>query len=170
MINFLFLSGTKAIYVCDFVRKTLFLENPTNLLLSYRFRFIGCEALCIRVRDSRNTDSQSTNEDVCILTSLNFISLSLFLFLPSYFYLFFYLFIFFDLFFFLFPLYVVLHDFRFFRAPMHVTLAIFRTEMYEREREGIQFNPIEKRYDRILQKNLNRMILLAVELRIVAAR
>lgn len=76
MINFLFLSGTKAIYVCDFVRKTLFLENPTNLLLSYRFRFIGCEALCIRVRDSRNTDSQSTNEDVCILTSLNFISLS----------------------------------------------------------------------------------------------
>lgn len=77
MINFLFLSGTKAIYVCDFVRKTLFLENPTNLLLSYRFRFIGCEALCIRVRDSRNTDSQSTNEDVCILTSLNFISLSL---------------------------------------------------------------------------------------------
>lgn len=121
MINFLFLSGTKAIYVCDFVRKTLFLENPTNLLLSYRFRFIGCEALCIRVRDSRNTDSQSTNEDVCILTSLNFISLSL-----LYFY---------DLFFFLFPLYVVLHDFRFFRAPMHVTLAIFRTEMYERERE-----------------------------------
>lgn len=162
MINFLFLSGTKAIYVCDFVRKTLFLENPTNLLLSYRFRFIGCEALCIRVRDSRNTDSQSTNEDVCILTSLNFISLSLFLFLPSYFY---------DLFFFLFPLYVVLHDFRFFRAPvMHVTLAIFRTEMYERERERIQFNPIEKRYDRILQKNLNRMILLTVELRIVAAR
>lgn len=161
MINFLFLSGTKAIYVCDFVRKTLFLENPTNLLLSYRFRFIGCEALCIRVRDSRNTDSQSTNEDVCILTSLNFISLSLFLFLPSYFY---------DLFFFLFSLYVVLHDFRFFRAPMHVTLAIFRTEMYEREREGIQFNPIEKRYDRILQKNLNRMILLTVELRIVAAR
>lgn len=156
MINFLFLSGTKAIYVCDFVRKTLFLENPTNLLLSYRFRFIGCEALCIRVRDSRNTDSQSTNEDVCILTSLNFISLSL-----LYFY---------DLFFFLFPLYVVLHDFRFFRAPMHVTLAIFRTEMYEREREGIQFNPIEKRYDRILQKNLNRMILLTVELRIVAAR
>lgn len=121
MINFLFLSGTKAIYVCDFVRKTLFLENPTNLLLSYRFRFIGCEALCIRVRDSRNTDSQSTNEDVCILTSLNFISLSL-----LYFY---------DLFFFLFSLYVVLHDFRFFRAPMHVTLAIFRTEMYERERE-----------------------------------
>lgn len=120
MINFLFLSGTKAIYVCDFVRKTLFLENPTNLLLNYRFRFIGCEALCIRVRDSRNTDSQSTNEDVCILTSLNFISLSL-----LYFY---------DLFFFLFPLYVVLHDFRFFRAPMHVTLAIFRTEMYERER------------------------------------
>lgn len=156
MINFLFLSGTKAIYVCDFVRKTLFLENPTNLLLSYRFRFIGCEALCIRVRDSRNTDSQSTNEDVCILTSLNFISLSL-----LYFY---------DLFFFLFPLYVVLHDFRFFRAPMHVTLAIFRTEMYERERERIQFNPIEKRYDRILQKNLNRMILLTVELRIVAAR
>lgn len=156
MINFLFLSGTKAIYVCDFVRKTLFLENPTNLLLSYRFRFIGCEALCIRVRDSRNTDSQSTNEDVCILTSLNFISLSL-----LYFY---------DLFFFLFPLYVVLHDFRFFRAPMHVTLAIFRTEMYKRERERIQFNPIEKRYDRILQKNLNRMILLTVELRIVAAR
>lgn len=156
MINFLFLSGTKAIYVCDFVRKTLFLENPTNLLLSYRFRFIGCEALCIRVRDSRNTDSQSTNEDVCILTSLNFISLSL-----LYFY---------DLFFFLFSLYVVLHDFRFFRAPMHVTLAIFRTEMYERERERIQFNPIEKRYDRILQKNLNRMILLTVELRIVAAR
>lgn len=156
MINFLFLSGTKAIYVCDFVRKTLFLENPTNLLLSYRFRFIGCEALCIRVRDSRNTDSQSTNEDVCILTSLNFISLSL-----LYFY---------DLFFFLFLLYVVLHDFRFFRAPMHVTLAIFRTEMYERERERIQFNPIEKRYDRILQKNLNRIILLTVELRIVAAR
>lgn len=53
---------------------------------------------------------------------------------------------------------------------MHVTLAIFRTEMYERERERIQFNPIEKRYDRILQKNLNRMILLTVELRIVAAR
>lgn len=89
MINFLFLSGTKAIYVCDFVRKTLFLENPTNLLLSYRFRFIGCEALCIRVRDSRNTDSQSTNEDVCILTSLNFISLSLFCIFMIYFFFFF---------------------------------------------------------------------------------
>lgn len=86
MINFLFLSGTKAIYVCDFVRKTLFLENPTNLLLSYRFRFIGCEALCIRVRDSRNTDSQSTNEDVCILTSLNFISLSLLYFYDLFFF------------------------------------------------------------------------------------
>lgn len=65
--------------------KTLFLENPTNLLLSYRFRFIGCKALCIRVRDSRNTDSQPTNEDVRILTSLNFISLSFSLSPPSYF-------------------------------------------------------------------------------------
>lgn len=160
MINFLFLSGTKAIYVCDFVRKTLFLENPTNLLLSYRFRFIGCEALCIRVRDSRNTDSQSTNEDVCILTSLNFISLSLFLFLPSYFY---------DLFFFSFSVIRCSARFPIFSRTYARHSCDF-SHRNVREREGIQFNPIEKRYDRILQKNLNRIILLTVELRIVAAR
>lgn len=156
MINFLFLSGTKAIYVCDFVRKTLFLENPTNLLLSYRFRFIGCEALCIRVRDSRNTDSQSTNEDVCILTSLNFISLSLFCIFMIYFF-----------FFFRYTLFCTISDFF---AHLCTSLLRFFAQKCTREREGIQFNPIEKRYDRILQKNLNRMILLTVELRIVAAR
>lgn len=127
MINFLFLSGTKAIYVCDFVRKTLFLENPTNLLLSYRFRFIGCEALCIRVRDSRNTDSQSTNEDVCILTSLNFISLSLFLFLPSYFY---------DLFFFfLFPLHCSARFPIFSRTYARHSCDFSHRNVRERERE-----------------------------------
>lgn len=159
MINFLFLSGTKAIYVCDFVRKTLFLENPTNLLLSYRFRFIGCEALCIRVRDSRNTDSQSTNEDVCILTSLNFISLSLSL-SPFVF-----------LWFIFFSFSVIRCSARFpIFSRTYARHSCDFSHRNVREREGIQFNPIEKRYDRILQKNLNRIILLTVELRIVAAR
>lgn len=70
-------------------------------------------------------------------------------------------------FFFRYTLFCTISDFF---AHLCTSLLRFFAQKCTRERERIQFNPIEKRYDRILQKNLNRMILLTVELRIVAAR
>lgn len=91
-----------------------------------------------------------------------YLSLSL-SFLPSYFCDLF----FFFLSFFRYTLFCTISDF--FAHPCTSLLRFF-AQKCTRKRERIQFNPIEKRYDRILQKNLNRMILLTVQLRIVAAR
>ena len=65
----------RAIYphLCESWSKNFISRGSNKSSSTYRFRFIGCEALCMRVGDSRDTDLRSANEDVHILTPLNFL-------------------------------------------------------------------------------------------------
>lgn len=65
--------NTRFIYMYASSSKNFISGESYKSPCSYRFRFIGCEALCMHVEDSRDTDLRSANEDVHILTpSLNF--------------------------------------------------------------------------------------------------
>lgn len=65
--------NTRFIYMYASSSKNFISGESYKSPSSYCFRFIGCEALCMHVEDSRDTDLRSANEDAHILTpSLNF--------------------------------------------------------------------------------------------------